>query len=52
MNYNLNNVYRLLHESENNMVTIELKSGELYRGYLTEAEVNIMNIFLILNLKL
>ena len=29
------------------MVTIELKSGELYRGYLTEAEVTdpILNLF-------
>jgi hypothetical protein len=26
------------------MVTIELKSGELYRGYLTEAEVYILFI--------
>jgi len=30
---------KLLHESENHIVTIELKTGELFRGYLTEAEV-------------
>ena len=32
---------KLLHESENHVVTIEIKSGDLYRGYLTEAEVRI-----------
>ena len=31
---------KLLHESENHVVTIELKNGELYRGYLTAAEDN------------
>jgi hypothetical protein len=30
---------KLLHEAENHVVTVELKNGELYRGYLTEAEV-------------
>jgi small nuclear ribonucleoprotein D3 len=29
---------QLLHEAENNVVTIELKSGEAYRGLLLEAE--------------
>ena len=29
----------LLHEAENHVVTVELKTGELYRGYLIEAEV-------------
>ena len=27
---------KLLHESENHVVTVELKNGELYRGYMTE----------------
>lgn len=31
---------KLLHEAQNHVITIEVKSGELYRGYLTEAEVN------------
>ena len=30
---------KLLHEAENHVVTVELKSGELYRGYLTDVEV-------------
>ena len=30
---------KLLHEAENHVITVELKNGELYRGYLTEAEV-------------
>jgi len=30
---------KLLHEAANHVVTIEVKTGELYRGYLTEAEV-------------
>ena len=30
---------KLLHEAENHVVTIELKNGELYRGYLTDVEV-------------
>ncbi len=30
---------KLLHEAENHIVTIEMKTGELFRGYLTEAEV-------------
>lgn len=29
---------KLFHEAENHVVTIETKSGELYRGYLTHAE--------------
>ena len=29
---------KLLHEAENHVVTIELKTGELYRGYLVDAE--------------
>ena len=29
---------KLLHEAENHIITCELKSGELYRGYLMEAE--------------
>ena len=32
---------KLLHEAENHVVTVELKTGELFRGYLMEAEVNI-----------
>ena len=31
---------KLIHEAENHVVTIELKSGELYRGTLHEAEDN------------
>lgn len=31
---------KLLHEGEGHSVTIELKSGEIYRGYLTVAEDN------------
>lgn len=31
---------KLLHEAEGHTVTVELKSGELYRGYLVEAEDN------------
>ena len=29
---------KLLHEAENHVVTVELKSGELYRGFLMDAE--------------
>ena len=29
---------KLLHEAENHVVTVEVKSGELYRGYLMAAE--------------
>lgn len=36
---------KLLHEAESHVVTIELKSGELYRGTLHEAEDN-MNVHL------
>lgn len=32
---------KLFHEAENHIITIEVKTGELYRGYLTEAEVDI-----------
>ncbi|KAJ1496461.1 hypothetical protein T484DRAFT_1923541 [Baffinella frigidus] len=31
---------KLLHEAESHTITIELKSGELYRGTLMEAEDN------------
>jgi len=31
---------KLLHEAEGHVVTIELKSGEIYRGNLVEAEDN------------
>ncbi len=33
---------KLLHEAQNHVITIEVKTGELYRGYLTEAEVNFL----------
>lgn len=36
---------KLLHEATNHVVTIEVKTGELYRGYLTEAEVQLYKIF-------
>ena len=29
---------KVLHEAENHVITVELKNGELYRGYLMEAE--------------
>lgn len=29
---------KLLHEAENHVVTVELKNGEVYRGYLVDAE--------------
>ena len=32
---------KLLHEAENHVVTIELKNGELYRGYLSDVEVHL-----------
>jgi small nuclear ribonucleoprotein D3 len=31
---------KLLHEAKHHVVTVELKTGELYRGYLIEAEDN------------
>ncbi len=31
---------KLLHEAEGHIVTVELKSGELYRGSLIECEDN------------
>uniref|UniRef100_A0A7S0HZ17 Small nuclear ribonucleoprotein Sm D3 n=1 Tax=Hanusia phi TaxID=3032 RepID=A0A7S0HZ17_9CRYP len=31
---------KLLHEAESHIITVELKSGELYRGTLQEAEDN------------
>jgi len=34
---------KLLHEAENHVVTVELKSGEFFRGYLMEAE-DTMNV--------
>ena len=38
---------KLFHEAENHIITIEVKTGELYRGYLTEAEViSILSIIL------
>ncbi len=30
---------KLLHEAENTVVSLETKQGELFRGYLMEAEV-------------
>ena len=39
---------KLLHEAENHVVTVELKTGELFRGYLMEAEVNNLEINLFL----
>lgn len=35
---------KLLHEAQNHVITIEVKTGELYRGYLTEAEVNQLSL--------
>ena len=29
---------KILHEAEQHVITVELKSGELYRGYLVDAE--------------
>ena len=29
---------KLLHEAENLVITVELKSGDFYRGYLVDAE--------------
>jgi small nuclear ribonucleoprotein D3 len=29
---------KLLHEAENHVITVETKSGELYRGFLMDAE--------------
>ena len=29
---------KLLHEAENHVITVELKNGEQYRGYLMDAE--------------
>ena len=29
---------KLLHEAENHVISVELKSGELYRGFLIDAE--------------
>jgi small nuclear ribonucleoprotein D3 len=34
---------KLLHEAENHVVTVELKTGDEFRGYLMEAEVNFKN---------
>lgn len=45
---------KLLHEAEGHTVTIELKTGELYRGKLIEAEDNmncqVRNRFCLFNL--
>lgn len=41
---------KLLHEAENHVVTVELKTGELFRGYLMEAEVK--NLFILTNKKI
>ena len=30
---------KLFHEAKEHVVTVELKTGELFRGYLLEAEV-------------
>jgi small nuclear ribonucleoprotein D3 len=35
---------KLLHEGEGHIVTIELKSGEIYRGTLLEAEGKIVSM--------
>ncbi|KAJ1666343.1 small nuclear ribonucleoprotein Sm D3 [Coemansia sp. RSA 1813] len=34
---------KLLHESQGHMITLELKTGQLYRGHLAETEDN-MNV--------
>jgi small nuclear ribonucleoprotein D3 len=34
---------KLLHEAVNHVITVELKTGELYRGYLVDAE-DTMNV--------
>jgi small nuclear ribonucleoprotein D3 len=31
---------KLIHECEGHIITLELKSGEMYRGFLIEAEDN------------
>lgn len=36
---------KLLHESEGHVVTVELKTGEVYRGKLEQAEDN-MNLIM------
>jgi small nuclear ribonucleoprotein D3 len=43
MSSNISIPIRLIHESEGHTVTIELKSGEVYRGFLVSAEDN-MNV--------
>jgi predicted RNA-binding Zn ribbon-like protein len=34
---------KLLYEAKHHIVTVEMKTGELYRGYLADAEVWILN---------
>lgn len=36
----VSNVFQLLHEAEGHVVSIELKTGEIYRGQLAESEDN------------
>lgn len=43
MSSNVSLPIKLIHESEGHTVTIELKSGEVYRGFLLSAEDN-MNV--------
>ena len=33
---------KLLHEAEHHIVTVELKTGDQFMGYLAEAEVKIL----------
>ena len=37
---------KLFHEAKEHVITVELKSGELFRGYLLEAEVIILTFSL------
>lgn len=36
---------KLFHEAKEHVITVELKTGELFRGYLLEAEVNALPTF-------
>ena len=38
---------KLFHEAKEHVITVELKTGELCRGYLLEAEVSFPSSFLI-----
>jgi hypothetical protein len=40
----------LLHDAEGAIVTVELKNGEMYRGYLDEAEDNMNCVLKVFNL--